>query len=173
MTENMQRRETLVNDSMTEHHHRLKRVVLICLDESSGKQAFHWALSNFVQPERDLVILVHVRLIDIPMAPYINATGYLDDVSEQRREESHHLLREFADILVQRHIACKAISMTGDPKTEIIRKVAETKTDVVIMGSRNLGALKRALLGSVSDYVVRHSQCTVIIAKPTGYSSQS
>lgn len=40
-------------------------------------------------------------------------------------------------------IACKAISMVGDPKTELLRKSKEIKCDVVLMGARKMGAIKR------------------------------
>jgi nucleotide-binding universal stress UspA family protein len=35
----------------------------------------------------------------------------------------------------------------------------------LVMGSRGLGAFKRAFLGSVSDYIVHHSEVPVIIVK--------
>ncbi|ORZ21449.1 hypothetical protein BCR42DRAFT_448289 [Absidia repens] len=146
---------------------QVNRVVCICLDEASGKDAFYWALDQFIQPEHDLVMLLNVRQIDLPVAPYINAAGYLDEIGEERREQSHHILRHYANKLAKRKIACKAISMVGDPKSEIVRKATETKADVIIVGSRNYGLIKRALLGSVSDHIAHHSPCTVIIAKPT------
>jgi hypothetical protein len=34
---------------------QVNRVVCICLDESSGKDAFYWALNQFIQPKSDLV----------------------------------------------------------------------------------------------------------------------
>ncbi|SAM07787.1 hypothetical protein [Absidia glauca] len=122
---------------------QVNRVVCVCLDESSGKDAFYWGLNHFIQPKNDLVILLHVRQIDIPVAPYINAAGYLDEIGEERREASHHLLRHYAHKLAKKQIACKAISMVGDPKSEIVRKATESKADVVIVGSRNYGMIKR------------------------------
>ncbi|GAN03395.1 universal stress protein YxiE-like [Mucor ambiguus] len=143
----------------------LTRVVLVCLDPVSADTTFQWALDNFIVPKKDLVVLVHVRQIDIPVAPYINSTGYIDDVSQERREESHHLLRVFAEELNRRKVACKAISMVGDPKAEILRKTKEIKADVVLMGARKMGTIKRTLLGSVSDYIVHNCPCTVIVTK--------
>ncbi|ORX50524.1 adenine nucleotide alpha hydrolases-like protein [Hesseltinella vesiculosa] len=149
-----------------EHSDQVKRVVCICLDESSGKVAFEWALDQFIQPATDMITLLHVRQLDIPIAPYMNAAGYLDEMSEERRDESHRLLKHYASILVRKKVACKAISMVGDPKSELVRKIKEIKADAVIVGSRNYGVLKRALLGSVSDHLAHHCPCTVIIAKP-------
>jgi nucleotide-binding universal stress UspA family protein len=35
------------------------------------------------------------------------------------------------------------------------------------MGSRGRGGIKRALLGSVSDYVVRNARCPVVVTGPS------
>ncbi|KAI8345306.1 hypothetical protein EDC96DRAFT_521731 [Choanephora cucurbitarum] len=161
----LQKTDTLVH-SHPEEIPDLTRVVLICLDPDSAEVTFHWAMENFIEPHKDLVVLVHVRQIDIPVAPYINSTGYVDDVSAERREESHHLLRTYAEKLSKHKIACKAISMVGDPKLELLRKAKEIKSDVVLMGARKMGAIKRTLLGSVSDYLVHNCPCTVIVTKP-------
>ena len=48
-----------------------------------------------------------MRQIDIPVAPYINSTGYVDDVSAERREESHHLLRTYAEKLSKNKVKTK------------------------------------------------------------------
>ncbi|RUS20782.1 hypothetical protein BC937DRAFT_94398 [Endogone sp. FLAS-F59071] len=51
----------------------------------------------------------------------------------------------FSDFIgnLEEQIACKAIAMRGDPRDEIVRKVQELNADVLIMGSRGLGTLKR------------------------------
>ncbi|KAF7730003.1 hypothetical protein EC973_003416 [Apophysomyces ossiformis] len=171
-----ERRDSLVHHYQhqeVEQQERLQRVVIISLDENSGRSVFDWAMHHFIQPETDMVILVHVRTIDIPVAPYISATGYLDELAELRRQDSHRLLREFAHELVHKKIACKAISMIGDAGTEIVRKATETKADALVMGSRNLGVVKRTLLGSVSDYCVHHCPCTVIVVRPKPHADDT
>jgi hypothetical protein len=50
------------------------------------------------------VVLVHVRQIDIPVAPYINTSSYMDDMAEERRQESHNLLRYYATDLHKRKV---------------------------------------------------------------------
>ncbi|KAG0174211.1 hypothetical protein DFQ28_000021 [Apophysomyces sp. BC1034] len=109
-------------DTLVHHYHhepelqdQLQRVVMISLDEKAGRGVYNWAIENFIRPETDMVVLVHVRQIDIPVAPYISATGYLDEVAEVRRLDSHRLLKEFASELAHKKVACKAISMIGDP----------------------------------------------------------
>lgn len=52
------------------------------------------------------------------------------------------------------------------PVAEAILKVARTrKCDLIVMGSRGLGSLRGALLGSNSQKVVSHSTCPVLIIR--------
>ncbi|ORY98493.1 hypothetical protein BCR43DRAFT_487628 [Syncephalastrum racemosum] len=145
---------------------KLDRVVMVSIDENSAEYVYNWTLDNIVQPERDLVVLTHVRILELPMAPYVDSTGYLEEEAEERRQESHELLKAYASRLWHKRIACKAISMIGEPKNEIVRKATEIKADMLIMGSRNMGTIKRTILGSVSTYCVHNAPCSVIIAKP-------
>jgi nucleotide-binding universal stress UspA family protein len=45
---------------------------------------------------------------------------------------------------------------------EILERLS-AETDLVVVGARGLGAFKRALLGSVSERLVRHAGCTVLV----------
>jgi nucleotide-binding universal stress UspA family protein len=44
-----------------------------------------------------------------------------------------------------------------------MRVVKEKGVDVLVLGTRGMGTFKRAFLGSVSDYLVHHCTCPVII----------
>ncbi len=54
-----------------------------------------------------------------------------------------------------------------NPGEGIIKIADEEKVHVIIMGTRGLGSVKRALLGSVSDFVVRNTSVPVIIVPGT------
>ncbi len=49
---------------------------------------------------------------------------------------------------------------------QIVRVAEEVEAGLIVMGSRGLGGVKRALMGSVSDSVVRHAHCPVLIVRP-------
>jgi nucleotide-binding universal stress UspA family protein len=51
------------------------------------------------------------------------------------------------------------------PSDGIVRVAEETGADLVVMGSRGLGGINRALMGSVSDSVVRHAHCPVLVGR--------
>lgn len=48
---------------------------------------------------------------------------------------------------------------------EIVRLGEELDIGLIVMGSRGLGGMRRALMGSVSDSVVRNAHCPVMIVR--------
>ena len=55
--------------------------------------------------------------------------------------------------------------LSGEPGPAICALAAEVSAEAIVMGSRGRGGLKRALLGSVSDHVVRHAPCSVVVTR--------
>jgi nucleotide-binding universal stress UspA family protein len=62
-----------------------------------------------------------------------------------------------------------AQGMTWDGEAgESIVDVAEAESaDLIVVGTHGRGAVGRLFLGSVSDYVVRHARCPVMVVRPT------
>ncbi len=53
----------------------------------------------------------------------------------------------------------------GRPDTAIIVLAEELGAGLIVMGSRGLGGVRRVLLGSISDSVVRHAHCPVLVVR--------
>jgi nucleotide-binding universal stress UspA family protein len=53
----------------------------------------------------------------------------------------------------------------GDPAPTFEKIAEEGGYDMVVVGSRGLGLLSRALQGSVSEHVATHSKTTVVVAR--------
>jgi nucleotide-binding universal stress UspA family protein len=51
------------------------------------------------------------------------------------------------------------------PDRGILAVGEEVGAGLIVVGSRGLGGVKRALMGSVSDSVVRHAHCPVLVAR--------
>ena len=81
------------------------------------------------------------------------------------REASHNLLRAYAAKLPANKYNIRGIALRGDARDEITSKVESINADMLVIGSRGLGAFKRAFLGSVSDYLVHHLTIPVIIPR--------
>ena len=58
--------------------------------------------------------------------------------------------------------------MSGRADEEIIFRAEQVGADLVVVGSRGLGGIRRALMGSVSDSVVRHAHCPVLVVRREG-----
>jgi nucleotide-binding universal stress UspA family protein len=58
----------------------------------------------------------------------------------------------------------------GRPEYTILEAAQRERSDLVVVGSRGLSGVARVLLGSVSEYVVRHAHCSVLVARPGGAS---
>jgi nucleotide-binding universal stress UspA family protein len=53
----------------------------------------------------------------------------------------------------------------GRPDAEIVRLAEELGSGLVIVGSRGLGPVRRAVMGSVSGSVLRHAHCPVMVVR--------
>ncbi len=54
---------------------------------------------------------------------------------------------------------------SGDPHKEILRAAEALGVGLIVIGSRGLGAVSRMLIGSVSDSIVRHAHCPVLVVR--------
>jgi nucleotide-binding universal stress UspA family protein len=74
-------------------------------------------------------------------------------------------LVEAQEILRQQGVVAELLSPAGNPANTIERIAAEGEFDAVIVGSRGLGTVSRALQGSTSEHIATHAETTVIIAR--------
>jgi len=58
----------------------------------------------------------------------------------------------------------------GDPATEIVRVAADEGFDVIVVGSHGSGFVKRVLLGSVSQHLLHHAPCPVLVVRASDHS---
>jgi nucleotide-binding universal stress UspA family protein len=54
----------------------------------------------------------------------------------------------------------------GDAAREICELAAEREARAIVIGTRGHGGIKRAVLGSVSDRIIRQAPCTVVVTRP-------
>lgn len=57
----------------------------------------------------------------------------------------------------------------GDAATHILALASEVMADVVILGTHGRRGIRRWLMGSVAETVVRHARCPVLVVRPAGY----
>lgn len=98
---------------------------------------------------------------------------------EDRERRSGQRGREVLDAEVERvrsagGTVAQSHLMMGDVAREIVHLAEDLGAGLIVMGSRGHGGIRRTLMGSVSDAVVRHAHCSVMVVrrKPVVFPSK-
>ena len=95
--------------------------------------------------------------------------------SERTTADHANEARELNDMLEYSKSLCKAVKFGGHVETRIeegearqvlVQQAIVRGADYLLLGCRGVGKVA-AVLGSVSDYVVRHAPCPVLIVRDT------
>jgi nucleotide-binding universal stress UspA family protein len=142
-------------------------IAVVCTDGS--ELAIEAAKEGLALLREDATVIV-VTVAQEEDYTLVAGTGIAGGVMTQ--EEFDALNREMtaaSKSIVERTV--DALGLSG-VRTEILRGGAgpaicdfakQVSAKVIIIGSRGRGGFKRALLGSVSDHIVRHAHCPVIV----------
>jgi nucleotide-binding universal stress UspA family protein len=90
--------------------------------------------------------------------------------SDERQRISERGAREVLETEVQK-IRSGGATVTAEHLIEgrvapgIVGLAEELGAGLIVMGSRGLGGIRRALMGSISDSVVRHAHCPVMVVR--------
>lgn len=93
-------------------------------------------------------------------SPHTVSLGEVREKAEKTLEEAVKQVEEAGGTVAQAHLR------SGDPDDEILRFCDEQGGfGLIVMGSRGLTRIKRVVMGSVSESVVRHAHCPVLVAR--------
>jgi nucleotide-binding universal stress UspA family protein len=87
------------------------------------------------------------------------------DVERERRVALERTLAPEVAMLRGRVPTVDLSVSVGPPAPEILRYAEVADSDLLVVGARGLGTMKRLLLGSVSEAVLRHAVCPVLIVR--------
>jgi nucleotide-binding universal stress UspA family protein len=147
-----------------------KETVIVAVDGSDAAvQAARTGLA-IVRPEVDVVFVTVVE----PSEDAMPVSGFAGSGMSPQEIEAEDEARTAAAANDLDAAAAalglhdrETLVVRGSPGAALCDIAAERSAHAIVMGSRGRGGLKRALLGSVSDYVVRNSPCPVVITRPT------
>ncbi|MFO7966969.1 MAG: universal stress protein [Archaeoglobaceae archaeon] len=94
-----------------------------------------------------------------------NEVIILNVVENKMDKEKESLLESAENELKEQGIDVKVIIKDGSPYKEVIKTSKEENASMVMMGSRGMGFLGGAFLGSTTDSVVRQSEIPVFVFK--------
>jgi nucleotide-binding universal stress UspA family protein len=138
------------------------RNILVALDGSPDADQ---ALSDAI----DLAECEHARMTLFSSVPSPPAFAFttpgglaLSDVAEKAQQETEAILKEAAG-RVPEGVSVTTVMKLEPAKPALLAQIESGGHDLVVMGSRGLGAVRSALLGSVSHYVLHHCRVPVLI----------
>jgi nucleotide-binding universal stress UspA family protein len=86
-------------------------------------------------------------------------------IAEAERDAETFLKKQAEQIGANGGKVAETHFRSGEPDKEILRTAEALGVGLIVIGSRGLGAISRALLGSISDSVVKHAHCPVLVVR--------
>jgi nucleotide-binding universal stress UspA family protein len=133
----------------------MKRILVAYDGGEPGRRA----LDTAIELARGIGALVSV----VSVIPYHAGRAPIDPWDDRDVHASE--LVEAKRILSDAGISADFLEPSGNPAKTIEHLVEELGFDMVVLGTRDLGAVSRFLQGSVSEHVATHAKATVVIAR--------
>ncbi len=159
--------------------------ILVAIDHSAAsKQVFEKALS-VAKADGANLLLLHVLSIEEggspPMSRYLvqhkNSCIHVDprimrlaNEADDRewaefKQKGIELLRSYSRKAIAAGVQTEFSQITGQPGSTICEFAQSCHADVIVIGRRGLSGLKEVFLGSVSNYVVHHAPCSILLVQ--------
>ncbi|GAB6876891.1 universal stress protein [Thermaerobacter litoralis] len=154
------------------------RRILIAADGKDDARRLVRALKELM-PRPDGVEVTVLQVLPPPVPPGVTnplvppLTGG-DDLILLGEANARRDLQPLADELAGAGFAATVDVAIGAPGPEICRYAQNGGFQVIVMGRRGLGRVQEVLLGSVSEYVLRHAHLPVLVVQqPRGTAAES
>ena len=145
--------------------------IILATDGTKYGEAATEMLGKFSLNDGDAVKIVSVVDMAMPLAIDIYG-GYLPDTTalEKGAREQAAKVVESATVSLRDFFADKSVDISSDvlfgsPDSRIFETAEEMGADLIIIGSHGYKRWERLLLGSVSDSVVHHAPCSVMVVR--------
>ena len=114
---------------------------------------------------------LHVVHVGETLGPgYSGYMGYEEGVLPSAQEDLQRQAQEVLEAQVERIAVAEGLRVQSHlrlerPDKEIVALGEEIGAELIVIGSRGLGGVRRALMGSVSDSMVRYAHCPVLVVR--------
>lgn len=142
--------------------------VLLGTDGSRGATIALNDYMEFADPTRcDTVAMAIEKYPLEDLVPTFPIPPLVDPETEEKiiqtsRDRAARTAESAVTRLHDRHFTASGMSMVGHPITCLLEEADTGRYDMVVVGSRGVGPISRALLGSVSDRLARHTRAVLI-----------
>ncbi|KAK4282491.1 hypothetical protein QN277_013861 [Acacia crassicarpa] len=149
-----------------------KPVMVVGIDEHDhSTYALEWTLDHFFANGPNSVfklLLVHSKPTAASAVGLVGpgAADALPVIDADLRKIAARVVEKAKKTCANKSLNDVAVEVVeGDPRNVLCDAVERHDASVLVVGSHGYGTIKRAVLGSVSDYCAHHAHCTVMIVK--------
>jgi nucleotide-binding universal stress UspA family protein len=138
--------------------------ILLATDGSAEAQLAARTAADLAQrTDSDLHVLTVGAGVPISAT---TSPAHFEDVLRENRRQAQEVLKQEAKRIEESGATVNQTHLKeGRAEEEIVELAEEPGAGLIVMGSRGHSRLRRALMGSVSDAVVRHAHCPVTIVR--------
>ncbi|KAL5069407.1 hypothetical protein RYX36_020294 [Vicia faba] len=149
-------------------------VMIVAIDESEhSAYALKWTLDHFFNNNNSVfkLVLLHAKpsatsSVGLAGPVYAGAAEVLPIVDSDLRKIAARVVDSAKQLCVKKSVNDVIVEVVeGDARNVLCDTVEKYHASILVVGSHGYGAIKRAVLGSVSDYCAHHAHCTVMIVK--------
>lgn len=107
---------------------------------------------------------LHILFVVEPPSSVGVGDGFagIDNLLDELEQEGHRVTEALAEMAHQHDIETVPAVRHGNPHDDILAYATDHGIDLIVMGTHGRTGVKRALIGSVTENVVRHSEIPVL-----------
>jgi nucleotide-binding universal stress UspA family protein len=140
--------------------------ILLATDGSQEAELATRRAADLARSANSELHVAYVGVIPSFLVSYPGTLGYDGKLYEQLEEESRELLRKESWRVKAAGCAVAGAHLRMGPvDLEIVALAKELEADLIVMGCRGHRGIRRAIEGSVSDRVIRHAPCPVLVVR--------
>ena len=135
--------------------------ILVAVDGSPDAELALTEAIDLAESERTHLTLF-TAVSQLPATAYLAAGEELGKLVEDARADAETILRRARE-RVPDDLSVTTVLSERPIRAALMSQIADGVHDLVVVGSRGRGAIRAALLGSTSHYVLHHSPVPVLI----------
>ena len=151
------------------------RKILVPVDGSEHSLKALEEASQIAKMSSGKITLINVYSVQLIMMPEPSASGYtgtpvftgadFSRITEAAQKSGNRILQDGEQRISATGVQVEKMLVEGHTVQEIVRAANDGNFDLIVIGARGISHIREMLLGSVTDGVIHHAHCAVLVIK--------
>jgi len=154
----------VVRETVEEAMHPVRSILFATDFSEDAERAERWVADWARILGSEVEVFHAIQEPSVILAPY--AVPGATDFDSEMLEAAQHRMERVIDRLAAAGVSAKAKTIYGRAPDSVVDRATATGAQLIVMGSRGYSRIRRFLLGSVTQYVLSHAPCSVLVTSP-------